>query len=113
MNDYVGLPNTSKHKVQLRFNYENSNGIFGNIRMIYRSKWAVANTNGNEVYDNGDQFANGYYSINSSLGKNFKNNMTVQIGSENINNYLDANNLPNLAGRTFFISLKYKITNKK
>ena len=113
MNDYVGLPNTSKHKVQLRFNYENSNGVFGNIRMIYRSKWAVANTNGNEVYDNGDQFANGYYSINSSLGKNFKNNMTVQIGSENINNYLDANNLPNLAGRTFFISLKYKLTNKK
>jgi outer membrane receptor for ferrienterochelin and colicins len=113
MNDYVGLPNTSKHKVQLRFNYENNNGLFANVRIIYRSKWAVANTNGNEVYDNGDQFANGYYSINSSIGKNFKNNMTVQVGSENINNYLDANNLPNLAGRTFFISLKYKITNKK
>jgi len=113
MNDYVGLPNTSKHKIQARISYENKKGIFGNVRIIYRSKWAVANTNGNEVYDNGDQFASGYYSINSSIGKNFQKGYSVQLGSENLNDYIDANNLPNLAGRTFYFSLKYKLTNKK
>ena len=73
----------------------------------------MANTNGNEVYDNGDQFASGYYSINSSIGKNFQKGYSVQLGSENLNDYIDANNLPNLAGRTFYFSIKYKLTNKK
>ncbi len=112
LSDYVGLPNTSKHKFQFRVNYENPTGIFATVRCVYRSKWAVANTNGNEVYDNGDQFANGYISVNASIGKEYKNGISIQMGTDNMNNYIDAINLPNLAGRTYYTSLKYKLKNK-
>jgi len=112
MSDYVGLPNVSKHKAQLKINYSNEHGFFVNARIIYRSKWAVNNTNGNEVYDNGDDFANNYYSLHSSLGKEYKNGITIQVGVDNINNYIDAIHLPNLAGRTYFINLKYQLKNK-
>jgi outer membrane receptor for ferrienterochelin and colicins len=112
MSDYIGLPNVSKHKAQLKINYSNDKGLFANFRIIYRSKWAVNNTNGNQVYDNGDDFAKSYYSLHSSMGKEFNNGIAVQIGADNINNYIDAIHLPNLAGRTYFINLKYQIKYK-
>ena len=113
LSEYVGLPNNSKHKIQLKLNYYHANGFFANIRALYRSKWAVNNTNGNEVYDNGDSFASGYISLHSSIGKDFKNGFSIQGGCDNITNYIDALNLPNLAGRTFFGTIKYQILNKK
>lgn len=113
MDDYIGLPNISKHKIQARLSYENSNGIFANIRILYRSRWAVTNSNGNEVYDKGDQFAKGYITINSSIGKNYKNGVTLQAGTDNLNNYIDGQNLPNLAGRNIYFTFKYTLTNKK
>lgn len=112
MSDYVGLPNVSKHKAQLKINYSNDKGLFANFRIMYRSKWAVNNTNGNQVYDSGDDFAKSYYSLHSSMGKEFTNGIAVQIGADNINNYIDAIHLPNLAGRTYFINLKYQIKYK-
>lgn len=113
LNDYVGLPNTSKHRFQAKINYENTKGFYANIRAIYRSKWAVANTNGNEVYDNGDQFGNGYITLNYSMGKPLKKGFSLQAGVDNINNYMDGLNLPNLAGRTFYMTLKYSTQQKK
>ena len=113
LSDYVGLPNTSKHRFQAKINYENTKGFYANIRAIYRSKWAVANTNGNEVYDNGDQFGSGYFTLNYSMGKPLKKGFAVQAGIDNINNYMDGLNLPNLAGRTFYMTLKYSTQHKK
>ena len=113
LSEYVGLPNNSKHKAQLKLNYYQSNGLFANIRALYRSKWAVNNNNGNQVFDDGDTFANGYISLHTSVGKDFKNGYSVQTGCDNITNYVDALNLPNLSGRTFFLTIKYQILNKK
>ncbi len=107
LSDYVGLPNTSKHRLQAKLNYENTKGFYANIRAIYRSKWAVANTNGNEVFDEGDQFGAGYITLNYSMGKPLKKGWAIQAGIDNINNYMDGLNLPNLAGRTFYMTLKY------
>jgi len=112
LNDYVGLPNNSTHKAQLKLNYNASNGLFANFRMLYRSEWAVNNTNGNEVFDKGDEFAHGYISIHTSIGKEYKNGFTWQLGCDNISNYVDPSNLPNLPGRTFFGSIKYQINHK-
>ena len=80
--------------------------MFANLRMLYRSKWAVNNTNGNEVFDNGDEFAKGYVSIHSAVGKDWQNGFSFQLGCDNITNYIDANNLPNLPGRTFYTTIK-------
>jgi outer membrane receptor for ferrienterochelin and colicins len=109
LNEYVGLPNTSKHKLQVKINYNSPKGYYLNVRAIYRSKWAVNNNNGNEVFDNGDVFASGYVAVNSAAGKTFKNGLSFQAGIDNISNYTDATNLPNLPGRTFYTSIKYQI----
>lgn len=111
LNEYVGLPNTSKHKFQFKVNYNSPKGYYLNARAIYRSRWAVNNNNGNEVFDNGDVFASGYMVFNTAAGKAFKNGLSVQAGIDNISNYIDAANLPNLPGRTMFLSLKYQIPN--
>lgn len=112
LNDYVGLPNNNTHKAQIKLNYNNHNGFFANIRMLYRSKWAVNNTNGNEVFDKGDEFASGYISLHTSIGKTYQSGFSLQIGCDNITNYNDPLNLPNLPGRTFFATIKYQIFKK-
>jgi len=113
LSEYVGLPNISKHKAQFKINYATPNGLFANCRMVYRSKWAVNNTNGNELYDNGDSFAAGYVSVHASVGKDYSNGLSLQMGCDNMTNYVDATNLSNLPGRTFYLSIKYQIINKK
>jgi outer membrane receptor for ferrienterochelin and colicins len=113
MTDYVGLPNVSKHKAQIKINYVTANGFFANCRMVYRSKWAVNNTNGNEVFDSGDNFAAGYISLHASLGKDFANGVSLQLGCDNLTNYIDAVNLSNLPGRTAYFSIKYQIIKNK
>ncbi len=113
LSEYVGLPNTSKHKLQVKINYNSPKGYYLNVRAIYRSRWAVNNNNGNEVFDNGDVFASGYVALNSAAGKTFKNGIGVQVGMDNITNYIDAANLPNLPGRTFYTSIKYQLQNNK
>jgi len=113
LNEYVGLPNTSKHKLQFKINYNSPKGYYLNARAIYRSRWAVNNNNGNEVFDNGDVFASGYVALNSAAGKTFKNGIGIQVGIDNITNYIDAPNLPNLPGRTFYTSIKYQLQNNK
>ena len=113
LSDYVGLPNNNKHKAQLKLNYYAKNGFFANFRMLYRSAWAVNNTNGNEVYDKGDEFAKGYISFHTSLGKDYQNGFSWLAGCDNISNYIDPANLPNLPGRTFYTTLKYQIFHKQ
>ena len=112
LNDYEGLPNNNKHKVQFKINYYHQNGFFANIRALYRSNWVVNNTNGNEVFDKGDEFAKGYLSMHTAFGREYKNGFSWQAGCDNITNYNDPLYLPNLPGRTFFTSLKYQILKK-
>ncbi len=112
LTDYVGLPNNNKHKAQLKINYYSKHGFFANIRALYRSNWAVNNTNGNEVFDKGDEFAKGYISLHSAFGTSYSNGFSWQAGCDNITNYTDPLNLPNLPGRTFFATVKYQIFKK-
>jgi outer membrane receptor for ferrienterochelin and colicins len=112
LSDYVGLPNNNTHKAQLKINYYAANGLFANFRILYRSNWAVNNTNGNDVFDQGDEFANGYISLHTSVGTAYKNGFSMQVGWDNITNYTDPLNLPNLPGSTFFATLKYQFIKK-
>jgi outer membrane receptor for ferrienterochelin and colicins len=112
LNDYVGLPNNSNHKVQLKLNYYSPTGFFANFRVLYKNPWAVNNTNGNELFDKGDEFAQGYISLHTSFGKEYKNGFSWQVGCDNISNYIDPSNLPNLPGRTFYGTIKYQIFKK-
>ena len=111
LNEYFGLPNRSKHMANLKLLYEKNN-FFINTRAIYRSKWAVGDKDGNGLYNSNDEFANGFIQLNCSIGKQF-NQISIQTGCDNILNYTDVNNLPNLPGRTYYISFKYQLTKKQ
>lgn len=110
--EYFGLPNRSRHMGNVKLLYE-SNGYFINLRAIYRGKWAVTDKDGNGVYNDNDEFANGYVQLNVSAGKQFNNGFRLQAGTDNVSNYVDANNLPNLAGRTFYFLIGYNFSKHK
>jgi outer membrane receptor for ferrienterochelin and colicins len=97
-----------------RLQYENSTtNWFGNIRAIYRSKWAVNDRDGNGLYNDQDEFASGYLLLNTSAGKTFFNRLKLQAGIDNILNYTDVINLPNMPGRVFYGLITYTFIKTK
>lgn len=111
--EYIGLPNRSRHMANLKFTYENENNFFATTRFIYRSRWAVANSDGNSVYNTRDEFAKGFLLINLSAGKEFQNGIRLNAGMDNIFNYQDKNYLPNLGGRTIYLGAQFKLLKNK
>jgi outer membrane receptor for ferrienterochelin and colicins len=110
--EYFGLPNRSCHMGNIKLLYEKNN-CFINMRALYRSKWAVSDKDGNGLYNSNDEFASGYTQLNISVGKQFKNGIRIQVGTDNLSNYTDINNLPNLPGRTFYTSIAYNFSKYK
>jgi outer membrane receptor for ferrienterochelin and colicins len=112
--DYLGLPNRSPHMATLKVGYESpAQKWFVNVRAIYRSKWVVFDKDGNGIYNKQDEFADGYVQLNSSAGTSLPYGFRVQAGAENILDHVDANNLPNAPGRTYFVTLGYTCQKKK
>ncbi|MCX6209458.1 MAG: TonB-dependent receptor [Bacteroidetes bacterium] len=106
MSEYFGLTNRSRHTANFKLQYEKNN-FYCNARVMYHSRWAVADKDGNGVYNTNDEFASGYLQLNLTAGYNFKKHYTMQVGCNNITNYSDFNYLPTLMGRNFFISINY------
>ena len=109
--EYVGLPNRSKHMANVKLQYDHQQ-FFANARALYRSRWATTDTDGNGIFNTNDAFAKGYIQLNMAAGKGFTNGVAVQAGIDNLLNYTDVLNLPNLPGRTFYLSVSYNFLNK-
>lgn len=110
--EYVGLANRSKHMANFRVQYEAAK-YFANLRLIYRSKWAVSDKDGNGLFNTNDAFADGFMQANMATGKKFNNGIRLQTGCDNMLNYTDVLNLPNLPGRIFYFTFAYAILNTK
>ena len=108
-NEYVGLPNRSKHMINLKFNYTTPSHFFVTARFIYRSRWTVADSDGNGVHNLQDEYAKGYLLTNISAGKELKNGIIINAGIDNLINYQDATYLPNLQGRMIYFGIRYKL----
>ena len=108
-NEYVGLPNRSKHQAQFKLTYQPSETRFVFLRGFYRSRWTVANSNGNGVHDVQDEFANGFVQINLSGGLPLRKNLQLQAGIENLLNHQDISYLPNFPGRNLYLTLNFKL----
>lgn len=110
--EYVGLPNRSKHMANLKVQYDHQN-FFANTRLLYRSRWATTDTDGNGLFNTNDAFAKGYLQLNAAAGQNFNNGLSVQTGVDNLLNYTDVINLPNLPGRIYYLTISYNFLTKK
>lgn len=106
LHEYIGLANRSRHSVNAKLLYEQKK-FYANLRFIYHSRWAVADRNGNGVYDNNDEFANGYLLTNLTFGYQFNKHFGLQAGGNNLSNYTDINYLPTQMGRSFFLTINY------
>ena len=109
--EYVGLPNRSKHMANLKLQYEKNNA-FANIRLVYRSKWVVTDTDGNGLFNTNDTFANGFVQVNAAIGKTITQKLNLQIGVNNLLDYADVSNLPNMPGRNFYTTIAYQFIQK-
>ena len=108
--DYFGLYNRSRHMGVLKINYTNPEKNFSsNLRLKYRSKYGLYDSNSNNYLDIYDDFVKGYITANFSFNKNLNKNFIVSTGVENIFNFKDPNNIQNLSGRILYLKLKYRI----
>lgn len=107
--DYFGLYNRSTHTANIKINYQIpviNTSI--NARIFYRSKYGIFDFNNNNILDQYDDFVKGYFLTNLTFNKEFKHQISAQIGVINLLDYKDENNIPNLAGRQFFTRIQYQ-----
>lgn len=107
--DYFGLVNRSRHNANFKVFYDIASAKANiNLRLLYRSKYAQFDTNGNGLIDKYDtSFIDGYVTTNIAASKTFYEDFTLQIGANNLLDYTD-NNIPTLPGIQGYIKLNYQ-----
>jgi outer membrane receptor for ferrienterochelin and colicins len=106
--DYFGLYNRSRHTANFKFLYtipEIKTAI--NLRVIYRSKYGMFDSNGNNILDKYDKFVNDYFITNLSISNHISAQLMLQAGANNLLDYKDPGQIPNLAGRQLFARIQY------
>jgi outer membrane receptor for ferrienterochelin and colicins len=79
-----------------------------NLRLLYRSKYAQFDTNGNGLIDSYDtSFIDGFVTANVAASKTFYTDFTLQVGANNLLDYTDIN-IPTLPGIQGYIKLNYQ-----
>jgi len=79
-----------------------------NLRFLYRSKYALFDTNGNgliDIYDT--SFVDGFITTNIAVSKAFYKDYTLQVGANNLFDYTDEN-IPTLPGIQGYIKFNYQ-----
>ncbi|MGB1042586.1 MAG: TonB-dependent receptor plug domain-containing protein [Tenacibaculum sp.] len=83
--DYFGLANRSKHHANLKLFYENFiHNFSANVRAVYRSKYALFDTNGNGLIDSYDNFVSDNLQLNFAVNKQVSSTMKLQFGVDNL-----------------------------
>ncbi|WP_299799302.1 TonB-dependent receptor [uncultured Maribacter sp.] len=107
--DYFGLVNRSRHNANFKVYYDIPSASTNvNMRVLYRSKYAQYDTNGNDLIDNYDtSFIDGFVTVNAAISKTFNKNLTLQVGANNLLDYTD-NNIPTMPGILGYLKLNYQ-----
>lgn len=107
--DYFGLYNRSNHTMNIKINYRiPSIKTVANVRVFYKSKYGIFDSNSNNILDQYDVFVKGYFLTNIALHKDFKYPFSLQIGVNNLFDYTDKNNISNLPGKQFYTRIQYQ-----
>ena len=105
--DYFGLYNRSKHTANVKFAYtipKIKTDI--NLRVFYRSKYGLFDTNGNQILDKYDTFVDDYFIANLSITKNIADKLLLQAGANNLFDFTNPDLITNLSGRQIFARLQ-------
>ncbi len=110
--DYFGLFNRSRHTFNAKLYYTFLQDYTFNLRTNYRSKFAMFDSNGNDLLDKYDQFIPAYFLWNTGVSKTYKNT-TIIAGINNLMNYTNPTNLSHISGRNYFINLNIQLNKKQ
>ena len=104
--DYFGLFNRSRHMANLKINYTNPiSNIDSSLRIKYRSKYGLLDSNGNGYLDSYDSFVNSYVVVDLGVNKKMNNNYYIGAGIDNLLNFTDTQNITNISGRIIYAKL--------
>ncbi|MBK9256172.1 MAG: TonB-dependent receptor [Saprospiraceae bacterium] len=110
--DYNGLLGRSPHMINFKVLYDHpETGWGGSLRAIYRSKWGVADLDGNGFANMPEEFANGFCMLNSAVQKTFQKKYTFQVSANNLLNHIDEVNVPQMPGTHLMFSLQWNFSN--
>ena len=108
--DYFGLFNRSRHMVNLKLFYMLPKWkAFANVRLTYRSKYGLLDSNGNNYLDVYDDFVEAYSILDFSINKTFFKNYSLNIGIDNLFNFTDPQNISNIPGRIIYAKLNISL----
>lgn len=103
---YFGLFNRSRHMANLKLYYQYPRAhIDANLRITYRSRYGLFDSNDNGHLDHYDDFVSPYALWNVAINKHFKAQHKLGLGINNVFNYTDPSNITNLPGRIFYLNL--------
>lgn len=106
--DYFGLFNRSKHTANLKAYYTFTKlKTDVNLRIFYRSKYGIFDSNSNQILDKYDDFVNGYFMTNLSVSKHFKEKYSLQIGANNVFDFTNPQEISNVSGRQLFARIQF------
>ena len=112
--DYFGLFNRSRHMGVFKISYDNILHDFQtDLRIRYRGKYALYDTNDNNYLDKFDNFIKGYFITNFSINKYINYNLNISAGINNIFNFRNPENISNIFGRLYYFRLKINFTPKR
>ena len=106
--NYFGLYNRSKHTANIKVAYTiPAIKTDINLRVFYRNKYGMFDTNGNSILDKYDNFVNDYFLTNLSISKYITDKLIFQGGAYNLFDYTDPDRINNLTGRQIFARIQY------
>jgi outer membrane receptor for ferrienterochelin and colicins len=116
--EYKGLFNRSMNTANLRLQYHNllyNTSVF--ITAKYRGQYGFSGLNGfqngNDILDDDREFVKGFLLGNVTLSQPLAPRFDAQVGVENILNYTNKLQMPNMFGRSYFINVNFKLEKQK
>ncbi len=108
-NDYFGLFNRSRHMGNIKFDYYLNDKTELNIMLTYRSKYALSDSNGNDILDTYDKFVDGHSLCDAGVVYQINSLQSCQIGVKNIFGFTNPEYISNITGRLYYMSLKINL----
>ena len=107
--DYFGLFNRSRHMGSIKLNYNLNEKTELNAILTYRSKYALSDSNGNDILDTYDKFVAGYSLCDVGFTHQISSLKSFQIGVKNIFGFKNPEYISNISGRLYYINIKINI----
>lgn len=105
-NDYFGLFNRSRHMGNVKLNYHLNTKTDLNAMITYRSKYALSDSNGNNILDTYDKFIEGYSLCDVGGTYQISSLKSIQMGVKNIFGFTNPEFISNITGRIYYMSFK-------